>query len=71
MTKNDSPIRRDQIEERLRWYLESHRAMHGTYPARLSSLEERGGASHRFLDEVSALSFRYYLTPDGNRFTLL
>jgi len=71
MTKNDSPIRRDQIEEKLRWYLESHRAMHGTYPTRLSSLEERGGASHTFLDEVAAFSFRYYLTPEGDRYTLL
>jgi hypothetical protein len=62
---------RNQAEDELRWYLEVYRAEFGSYPAELPRLQERGLVRDDVLDRAKKYSFRYYLTPQGDRYILL
>lgn len=64
-------IERDTVEMELRWSLESYRASFGSYPTQLSRLEDRGLAASSLLEKAGRYSFRYYLTPETGRYTLL
>ncbi|MEJ2721314.1 MAG: DUF4388 domain-containing protein [bacterium] len=64
-------IDRNQVEEELRWFLEVYKAMHGSYPSDIAKLESAGVVPGSFILDVRRYAFRYYLTPDGARFTLL
>ncbi|UCG52367.1 MAG: DUF4388 domain-containing protein [Candidatus Latescibacterota bacterium] len=68
---NALSLERSQAEEQLRWYLEIYRAKHGHYPSRLSNLSKTGIAPDSFVERVEHHAFRYYLTPQGDRYTLL
>ncbi len=71
VTAEKTQHERDTVEMELRWSLESYRASFGTYPAQLSRLEDRGLASTSLLERAGRYSFRYYLTPETGRYTLL
>jgi hypothetical protein len=64
-------IARNQVEEHLRWVLESYRAQYGAYPRSLKILKESGLATSRLLTLAELFSFRYQLTPGGTAYTLL
>jgi hypothetical protein len=70
-SKSTPSIERSQVEKELRWFLEIYKAEHGSYPSEISNLETAGIVPHTFMSKVGQQAFRYYLTPDGNRFTLL
>lgn len=71
LTASNSLVKRHEIENELRWFLEAYRAKRGVYPGSLSGLEESGLVTHQFLEKIRVYSFRYYLTPEGDRYTLL
>ena len=64
-------IARHRAEEKLRWIIEGYRAELGNYPRTLSQLEESKFVSGDFLERLESFSFRYYLTPGKNTYTLL
>ena len=61
----------NQTEDELRWYLEVYRAESGSYPANLSHLQDSGIVPEALLERAKECSFRYYLTPRGDRYILL
>jgi hypothetical protein len=71
VSESKPSIERSQVEVELRWYLEVYKAKHGSYPSKISDLETAGIAPDALMDKVGRHAFRYYLTPNGNRFTLL
>ena len=62
---------RNRLEEEIRWHLEVYRAMNGDYPSELSALDGLDTAPESLSQRASAFSFRYYLTPGGDRYILL
>jgi hypothetical protein len=64
-------LERDQIEMEIRWSLEKYRADFGAYPAALSALKAKNLATDSLLERAGRYSFRYYLTPETGRYTLL
>ncbi|UCH82602.1 MAG: DUF4388 domain-containing protein [Candidatus Latescibacterota bacterium] len=70
-TEVTTAIERNQAEAELRWFLEMYKATHGSYPSTIADLETAGIASASLMERASQFEFRYYLTPDGTRFTLL
>jgi len=70
-TATDPSRERNQTEDELRWHLEVYRAELGSYPTDLSRLQERGFVPEEVLERAKEYSFRYYLTPRGDRYILL
>ncbi len=64
-------LERNKVETELRRSLEMYRAGHGAYPSKLSSLKDSGLATTSLLERAGRYSFRYYLTPESGRYTLL
>jgi hypothetical protein len=62
---------RNGLEDEIRWHLEVYRARNGSYPGELSALDGYGGAPESLSKRAAAFSFRYYLTPGGDRYILL
>jgi hypothetical protein len=75
MTHGTSPaetsVSRNRAREQLRFKLEAYRALYNTYPAAIRNLKSAGLATDAFLQDVKAYSFRYHLTAEGTRYTLL
>ncbi|MDH3217064.1 MAG: DUF4388 domain-containing protein [Candidatus Krumholzibacteria bacterium] len=66
-----STITRNRAKDRLGWLLEGYYAQHGRYPSKLSQLTKAGLTNEAFLREIDGYSFRYHLTAEGRRYTLL
>lgn len=64
-------IERSRVESELRFKLDAYRAVHGAYPSALQLLRKSELANKAFLDRVNTHAFRYHLTADGTRYTLL
>jgi hypothetical protein len=62
---------RNRLEEEIRWHLEVYRASNGAYPRDLSVLDGYGTAPAGLSRSAAEFSFRYYLTPGGDRYILL
>jgi len=62
---------RNRLEEEIRWHLEVYRAINGAYPGGLSVLDGFGTAPASLSRSAAEFSFRYYLTPGGDRYILL
>lgn len=62
---------RNRLEEQIRWHLEVYRARNGAYPDDLSVLDGNGTAPETLSRSAAEFSFRYYLTPGGDRYILL
>jgi hypothetical protein len=62
---------RNRLEEEIRWRLEVYRARNGAYPGDLSALDSYGTAPKSLSRDAEEFSFRYYLTPGGERYILL
>jgi len=62
---------RNRLEEEIRWHLEVYRARNGAYPGDLSALDSFGAAPESLSRRAKVYSFRYYLTPGGDRYILL
>jgi len=62
---------RNLLEEEIRWHLEVYRARNGAYPGDLSVLDGYGTAPATLSRSAAEFSFRYYLTPGGDRYILL
>jgi hypothetical protein len=67
----EDSVARDRIEARVRWNLEVYYAEFGAYPGALTHLKKSRIVTDSFLNHVSRHSFRYQLTADGKRYTLL
>ncbi|MFQ5512053.1 MAG: DUF4388 domain-containing protein [Candidatus Krumholzibacteriia bacterium] len=67
----EASIARNRAEEQLRIRLEAYRALYSTYPSSVRTLKSSGLATAAFLDEMKRHSFRYHLTAEGARYTLL
>ena len=68
---NASSVLRNRTESRLRWALEAHYARNGSYPGNLNALKSDGLVNDAFLKSVDSFAFRYRLTENGRRYTLL
>jgi hypothetical protein len=66
-----SSTARNRFEAQIRWNLEVYRAKNGNYPKDLSDLNGQDSVSESFSRRASEFSFRYYLTPEGDRYILL
>ncbi len=67
----DVAASRARMAERVKWLLEGYRASKGIYPRSLESLEAMGFVSPEVMTRIKQFSFRYHLTPGGNKYTLL
>jgi hypothetical protein len=67
----EEAVARSQMEEKLRWIIESYRVEHGAYPADLSTLQKSEFVTEQFMEKARRFSFRYRLTPDRGAYTLL
>ncbi len=66
-----SSTARNRFEAQIRWNLEVYRAKNGSYPKDLSDLNGQDSVPESFSRRASEFSFRYYLTPEGDRYILL
>lgn len=67
----EQSIVRNRVEATIRWRLEAYFATNARYPADLSELNEAGLADDTLLRKVVSHGLRYYLTENGQRYTLL